>query len=87
VYTVNQESRYLLLQGVPALGVVSDLIKLCALYGAVDEYRILHEYPTEEFQQVIWVKYQKLQAARWVLVMFVLKQLFGNWLSRYNVHS
>ena len=67
MYTVSQESRYLLLQGVPALGVVDDLIKLCALYGAVEEYRILHEYPTEDFLQVIWVKYQRLQAARWVV--------------------
>ena len=75
VYTVSQESRYVLLQGVPALGVVNDLIKLCALYGAVEEYRILHDYPTEDFMQVIWVKYQKLQAARWVISCYYLARV------------
>ena len=72
---MSQESRYLLLQGVPALGVVDDLIKLCALYGAVEEYRILHEYPTDDFLQVIWVKYQRLQAARWVFIIFISANL------------
>ncbi|XP_066301704.1 RNA-binding protein 48-like [Branchiostoma lanceolatum] len=64
VYTVNQESRYLLVQGVPAIGVSEDLVKRFALYGAVQEYRILHEYPAEEFTQAYWVKFDRLQAAR-----------------------
>ena len=37
VYTVNQESRYLLVQNVHALGVTNDLLQLCALYGDIDE--------------------------------------------------
>uniref|UniRef100_UPI0037E77149 RNA-binding protein 48 n=1 Tax=Semicossyphus pulcher TaxID=241346 RepID=UPI0037E77149 len=64
VYTINLESRYLMVQGVPAIGVMAELIQLCALYGAVEEYRPLDEYPAEEFTEVYLVKFQKLTSAR-----------------------
>jgi len=64
VYTVSQESRYLLVQGVPALGLHQDLIKEFALYGAVEEYRLLDEYPAEEFTEVMRIKFVKIQSAR-----------------------
>ncbi len=37
VYTVNQESRYLLVQNVHALGVTRDLLELFSLYGDIKE--------------------------------------------------
>ncbi|KAM9340001.1 RNA-binding protein 48 [Symphorus nematophorus] len=64
VYTINLESRYVMVQGVPAIGVMTELIQLCALYGAVEEYRPLDEYPAEEFTEVYLVKFQKLTSAR-----------------------
>ncbi|KAK2830303.1 hypothetical protein Q5P01_018234 [Channa striata] len=64
VYTINLESRYLMVQGVPAIGVMTELIQLCALYGTVEEYRPLDEYPAEEFTEVYLVKFQKLTSAR-----------------------
>ncbi|XP_054462300.1 RNA-binding protein 48 [Anoplopoma fimbria] len=64
VYTINLESRYLMVQGVPAIGVMAELIQLCALYGAVEEYRPLDEYPAEEFTEVYLVKFQRLISAR-----------------------
>ncbi|XP_068431661.1 RNA-binding protein 48 [Clinocottus analis] len=64
VYTINLESRYLMVQGVPAIGVMNELIQRCALYGAVEEYRPLDEYPAEEFTEVYLVKFQKLTSAR-----------------------
>ncbi|XP_029023084.1 RNA-binding protein 48 isoform X2 [Betta splendens] len=64
VYTINLESRYLMVQGVPAIGVMPELIQLCALYGVVEEYRPLDEYPAEEFTEVYLVKFQKLTSAR-----------------------
>ncbi|XP_035537894.1 RNA-binding protein 48 [Morone saxatilis] len=64
VYTINLESRYLMVQGVPAIGVMTELVQLCALYGAVEEYRPLDEYPAEEFTEVYLVKFQKLTSAR-----------------------
>jgi len=54
----------LLVQGIPALGIYEDLIKEFALYGAIEEYRVLDEYPAEEFTEVMWVKFVKIQSAR-----------------------
>ncbi|XP_007060372.1 RNA-binding protein 48 [Chelonia mydas] len=64
VYTVNLESRYLLIQGVPALGVMKELVEQFALYGAIEEYNALDEYPAEQFKEVYLIKFQKLQSAR-----------------------
>ncbi|XP_075995330.1 RNA-binding protein 48 [Genypterus blacodes] len=64
VYTINLESRYVMVQGVPAIGVMTELVQLCALYGVVEEYRPLDEYPAEEFTEVYLVKFQKLTSAR-----------------------
>ncbi|KAK7899154.1 hypothetical protein WMY93_020007 [Mugilogobius chulae] len=64
VYTINLESCYVMVQGVPAIGVMNELIQLCALYGTVEEYRPLDEYPAEEFTEVYLVKFQRLASAR-----------------------
>jgi len=64
VYTVSQESRHLLVQGIPAIGVYRDLIKEFALYGAIEEYRLLDDYPAEEFTEVMWIKFVRIQSAR-----------------------
>ncbi|XP_057293004.1 RNA-binding protein 48-like [Hydractinia symbiolongicarpus] len=64
VYTINQESKYLLVEGVPAVGASKELIELFALYGEVEEYRLLDDYPAEQFTEVYWIKYRKIQAAR-----------------------
>lgn len=37
VYTVCDESRYLIVRNVPALGCGNDLLKLFAKYGDVEE--------------------------------------------------
>ena len=37
VYTVNQESRYVLVLNVPALGVTKELMELSSLYGSIEE--------------------------------------------------
>ncbi|NXO26967.1 RBM48 protein, partial [Cisticola juncidis] len=64
VYTINLESRYLLIQGVPALGAMKELIEQFALYGAIEEYHALDEYPAEQFTEVYLIKFKKLQCAR-----------------------
>ncbi|XP_072268964.1 RNA-binding protein 48 [Pyxicephalus adspersus] len=64
VYTINLESRYLLVQGVPAIGVMKELVEQFALYGAIEEYNVMDEYPTEEFTEVYLIKFQRLQSAR-----------------------
>ncbi|KPP64548.1 RNA-binding protein 48-like, partial [Scleropages formosus] len=61
VYTINLESRFLLVQGVPALGAMKELVELMALYGPVEEYRVLDEYPAEQFTEVYLFKFRTLR--------------------------
>ncbi|XP_008570485.1 PREDICTED: RNA-binding protein 48 isoform X2 [Galeopterus variegatus] len=64
VYTINLESRYLLIQGVPAVGAMKELVERFALYGAVEQYNALDEYPAEDFTEVYLIKFRNLQSAR-----------------------
>ncbi|XP_036184087.1 RNA-binding protein 48 isoform X1 [Myotis myotis] len=64
VYTINLESRYLLIQGVPAVGAMKELVERFALYGAIEQYNALDEYPAEEFTEVYLIKFMNLQSAR-----------------------
>ncbi|XP_064431345.1 RNA-binding protein 48 isoform X4 [Mirounga angustirostris] len=64
VYTINLESRYLLIQGVPAVGAMKELVERFALYGAIEQYNPLDEYPAEDFTEVYLIKFMNLQSAR-----------------------
>ncbi|XP_069852588.1 RNA-binding protein 48 [Dipodomys merriami] len=64
VYTINLESRYLIIQGVPAVGAMKELVERFALYGAIEEYNALDEYPAEDFTEVYLIKFVNLQSAR-----------------------
>ena len=73
VYSASQESRYLLVQGVPALGAHQELVKQFALYGTIQEYNILDQYPAEEFTEVFLFKFLNIQSARYrALVSFFI---------------
>lgn len=65
MYTINLESRYLLVQGVPALGAMRELVERFALYGAIEQYNALDEYPAEEFTEVYLIKFLHLHSARY----------------------
>ncbi|NXT02464.1 RBM48 protein, partial [Jacana jacana] len=78
VYTVNLESRYLLIQGVPALGVMKELVEQFALYGAIEEYHALDEYPAEQFTEVYLIKFQKLPCARVAKKKMDERSFFGS---------
>ncbi|KAG8443151.1 hypothetical protein GDO86_011817 [Hymenochirus boettgeri] len=43
---------------------MNELVKLFALYGTIEEYNPLDEYPAEEFTEVYLIKFQRLQSAR-----------------------
>ncbi|CAG8591481.1 9827_t:CDS:2 [Scutellospora calospora] len=64
IYTVNHESRYLVVENVPALGLSKELLELFSLYGTIEEYRYLDDYPCEKFTDVYWIKFQSLNEAR-----------------------
>lgn len=84
MYTVSQESKYLLIQGVPAVGATDELVKLCASYGPVEEYKALDDYPAEQFSEVYLIKYQRIQSARFLTFtqltvgIIINFKLFGN---------
>ncbi|XP_008935901.1 PREDICTED: RNA-binding protein 48, partial [Merops nubicus] len=78
VYTINLESRYLLIQGVPALGVMKELVEQFALYGAIQEYHALDEYPADQFTEVYLIKFQKLQCARVAKKKMDERSFFGS---------
>jgi len=37
VYTINQESKYLMVTGVPTVGATQELLQQFALYGDIEE--------------------------------------------------
>ncbi|XP_051527065.1 RNA-binding protein 48-like isoform X4 [Myxocyprinus asiaticus] len=43
---------------------MTELVQLFALYGVIEEYRVLDEYPAEQFTEVYLFKFQKLTSAR-----------------------
>lgn len=64
VYTVGQESRYLIVRGVPAVGAVRELVQMFAVFGPILEYRLLDDVEHEPFTDVVWLKFQQLDNAR-----------------------
>ncbi|XP_058609707.1 RNA-binding protein 48-like isoform X2 [Onychostoma macrolepis] len=43
---------------------MTELVQLFALYGVIEEYRALDEYPAEQFTEVYLFQFQKLTSAR-----------------------
>ncbi|CAI5995110.1 unnamed protein product [Closterium sp. NIES-64] len=64
VYTVNDESRYLMVRNVPALGCVDDLLRLFSAHGPVEEHRMMDEEDAPPFTDVVWLKFTHLHHAR-----------------------
>ncbi|GKV22908.1 hypothetical protein SLEP1_g32719 [Rubroshorea leprosula] len=64
VYTVCDESRYLIVRNVPALGCGDDLLKLFATYGDVEECKPMDAEDCEAFTDVYWIKFRLFSNAR-----------------------
>jgi len=64
VFTVSVESKYLIASNVPCTGVETELVKLFASFGTVDQHREIEDYPSEEFTKTFLVQYQEIQAAK-----------------------
>ncbi|CAA7053440.1 unnamed protein product [Microthlaspi erraticum] len=64
VYTVCDESRYLIVRNVPALGCGDDLMRLFTTYGEVEECKPMDAEDCEEFTDVYWIKFQLISNAR-----------------------
>lgn len=46
------------------MGAMKELVERFALYGAIEQYNALDEYPAEDFTEVYLIKFVKLQSAR-----------------------
>lgn len=77
VYTVNQESCYLLIQNVPSVGNREELKDFCQQFGFVDDIYPLDDYPGEEFTDVYLVKYSNFPAARAAKKQLDNRSFFG----------
>jgi hypothetical protein len=91
VYTVNMESRFIIIENVPALGVIKDLLKRLSLYGKIIEYRLLDhlddrpkwlqkETEEDEYMDVVYVEYETINNARHAKIRGVKKPFFGQML-------
>lgn len=76
-YTINQESKYVMVVGVPAVGATKELLQQFALYGEIEEYRHLDEYPGEEFTEAYWIKYRRIQSSRFGKQKMDKRSFFG----------
>lgn len=64
VYTVCDESRYLIVRNVPALGCGDDLLKLFSSYGNLEECTPMDAEECDEFTDVYFVKFHLVTNAR-----------------------
>ncbi|KAI8968490.1 hypothetical protein BDF20DRAFT_896687 [Mycotypha africana] len=68
VYTISQESRYLLIKNVPRLGLEQELLHRCRAMGDVEEHALLNpQTPSSESSDATdtyWIKYKNITFAR-----------------------
>ncbi|KAH6805221.1 RNA-binding family protein [Perilla frutescens var. frutescens] len=64
VYTVCDESKYLIVRNVPSLGCGDELLKLFSTYGPVSECKPMDAEDCEQYTDVYWIKFHQLNNAR-----------------------
>lgn len=78
VYTVCDESRYLIVRNVAALGCQEELHKLFASYGPVEDCKPMHAEESEPFTEVYRIKFQHVNNARFAKRKLDDFVFFGN---------
>ncbi|KAK4355441.1 hypothetical protein RND71_024412 [Anisodus tanguticus] len=64
VYTVCDESKYLIVRNVPALGCADQLSKLFSTYGQIEECKPMDAEDCEPFTDVFWIRFCRVDNAR-----------------------
>ncbi|XP_064081030.1 uncharacterized protein LOC135197821 isoform X1 [Macrobrachium nipponense] len=77
VYTVNDESRYLIVTGVPAVKILEELERLCLRYGNIELFEILPDYPQPSFEEAYLLKYKNIKNARFAKVKLDGTSFYG----------
>lgn len=78
VYTVCDESKYLILRNVPALGCGDELFKLFGSYGEVEECKPMDAEDCEQFTDIYWIKFCHVNNARFAKKKLDEHVFFGN---------
>ncbi|OQS01072.1 hypothetical protein THRCLA_05778 [Thraustotheca clavata] len=78
-YTVNEESRFIIVRNIPALGTCDELIERLGLYGNIEEHRMLDDHDdANEFLDVMWIRYATVDDARHAKNKVVQSPFYGN---------
>ncbi|GMH01590.1 hypothetical protein Nepgr_003429 [Nepenthes gracilis] len=64
VYTVCDESKYLIVRNVPALGCGELLMQLFSTYGEVEECKPMDAEECGPFTDVYWIKFHQISNSR-----------------------
>uniref|UniRef100_M1D773 RNA-binding protein 48 n=1 Tax=Solanum tuberosum TaxID=4113 RepID=M1D773_SOLTU len=64
VYTVCDESKYLVVRNVPALGCGDQLSQLFSTYGEIEECKPMDAEDCEPFTDVFWIRFCRVDNAR-----------------------
>ncbi|KAK7022018.1 RNA-binding protein 48 [Halocaridina rubra] len=77
VYTVNDESKYLIIAGVPSIKILAELQRECFRYGGIEALEMIPDYPREEYTEVYLVKYRNIKCARFAKYKMDGKSFYG----------
>lgn len=64
VYTVNDESKYVLVYNIPAINVLQELKQELECFGRVKEFTVIEDKEVEHFTQVVKVEFQEISQAK-----------------------
>ena len=78
VYTVSQESCYILIQEVPALNLSSELANLLKNFGTLIRFEKVQNVPCETFREAYLAKYTTLASARFIKKKYDDIAFFGS---------
>ncbi|XP_076160286.1 uncharacterized protein LOC143143175 isoform X2 [Ptiloglossa arizonensis] len=85
VYTINDESKHLMICGVPKLQLGEEVKKLVDPYGDVKKIHVASDYPTEEFTEAYYLQYARIQSARIAKRFIDGKNFYGGLLHVFYV--
>lgn len=80
VFTISDESKYLLVTNVHATKLENDVLKMCSSFGMVKQFSEVQNYPQEPFTQTFLVQFINLQAAKTAKRMIDEKNFYGKML-------
>ncbi|KAI8370371.1 uncharacterized protein BYT42DRAFT_548650 [Radiomyces spectabilis] len=79
VYTIAQESRYLLIENVPALNLSDELLRTLSKFGSVEIFRKVEGSDGgEQFSDVYWAQFDTIAASRLAKRMLDDKPFYAN---------